>query len=239
MRNNLLLGAVALFKIVLARSFMADAENGLWYISRDVDGNLNLTTRLDFEYKPEPSKHNLVKRQSPSQDDHPGRPEKDLWPWKQSGSSSSDDTLSTSTSTKSPRSRLSPQRPPAATTDGDTPALPVKQYDCGNLQLDPVDAYYAERMLAAYCAVVGSVDAYQHLASKYGSVIVYICARGHPETCTSADVMGAMQWLDSDCSFGGSSSSNQAGWVYNNYVHPLANAPANKYGRDEQGANFC
>ncbi|KAF7531905.1 hypothetical protein G7054_g8445 [Neopestalotiopsis clavispora] len=239
MRKNLFLGAVALSKFVLARGSTADAENGIWYLSRDVEGNLNLTTRVNFEYKPEPSKHHLVKRQSPSQDDHTGRPEQDLWPWKQSGSSSSDDTIITTTSTKSPRSRLNPQRPPAATTDGDTPTLPVKQYDCGNLQLDPVDAYYAKRMLAAYCAAVGSVDAYQHLASKYGSVIVYICARGHPETCTSADVMGAMQWLDSDCSFGGSSSSNQVGWVYNNYVHPLANAPANKYGRDEQGANFC
>ncbi|ETS80161.1 hypothetical protein PFICI_07690 [Pestalotiopsis fici W106-1] len=223
MQKNLFIGAVALFKLVAAWSLMSDADNGIWYMNRDGNGDLNLTTRLDFEYKPEPSKNHLRIRQPSSQDEDHRRPEEGFWPWKQSGSSLSDSTTSTSTA----RFRLSPQRSAAA----DTPSLPVKQSECGNLELNPADAYYAEQMMAAYCAAVGYVDAYQHLASKFNSVIVYICARGHPETCSSADMLSAMQWLDTEC------YTAKSGWVYNNYIHK--DAPGNKYGRDDQGANFC
>lgn len=227
MHNHLILGVMALSSTVFAGSSMIGLENGIYYVDHDADGNINITSRLDFTYQPEPpSNHHLAQRDPPSQEEDHGRLEAALWPWKHEGSSS------VSVATKAPRTFSSRSIPtPAA------PELQMKQYNCTDISLDLSDTTNAQRQMMAYCDQVSTVDAYQHLASKWNSVIVYICARGHPEQCSSGDVQDTMDFLDQNCTEQEQSGSKESSWVFNNYLHPQF--PANKYGRVVQGANFC
>lgn len=227
MRNDLLLGVIALLNNVLARSSMIGLENGIYYVDHDTDGNINVTTRLDFTYQPDRrNDHRLARTESLSQEEGHGRLDAALWPWKHEGSSS------ISVATKAPRTL--PSRSMSTPT---APELQVKQYNCTDISLDSSDTVNAQRQMMAYCDKVSTVDAYQHLASKWNSVIVYICARGHPEQCSSGDVQDTMDFLDQNCTKQEQSGSKESSWVFNNYLHPQS--PANKYGRVVQGANFC
>ncbi|KAI0167821.1 hypothetical protein BJ166DRAFT_496094 [Pestalotiopsis sp. NC0098] len=227
MRHDLLLGVIALLNNVLARSSMIGLENGIYYLNHDADGNINITTRLDFTYQPDPqNNHHLARKESLSQDEDRDRLHAALWPWKHEGSSS------VSVATKVPRTLPSRSMPtPAA------PELQMKQYNCTDISLDLSDTTNAQRQMMAYCDQVSTVDAYQHLASKWNTVIVYICARGHPEQCSPGDVQDTMDFLDRNCTEQEQSGSKESSWVFNNYLHPQS--PANKYGRVVQGANFC
>lgn len=207
---------------------MIGLENGIYYVDHDADGNINITTRVDFTYQPEsPNDHcHFARTESLSQEENHGKLEAALWPWKHEGSSS------ISVATKVPRT-LPIQSMPTPTA----PELQMKQYNCTDISLDSSDTVSAQRQMMAYCDQVSTVDAYQHLASKWNSVIVYICARGHPEQCSSGDVQDTMDFLDRNCTEQEQSGSKESSWVFNNYLHPQS--PANKYGRVVQGANFC
>ncbi|KAH8200782.1 hypothetical protein TruAng_005019 [Truncatella angustata] len=101
---------------------------------------------------------------------------------------------------------------------------------CGQNPINGNELQHALQQMVDYCDQTGFVEAYQNLASKWGSTIVYICARGHIESCHSNEFVSAITYIHYAC-------APESGWVYINVLYP--DRPATKYGMDVTGADFC
>lgn len=223
--------------------FPSDAVNGLWTTTGIANEGIPEYTRLKFNLQP-PTQ---TKRSSSNDQDKRDMSSDWLtWRWTPATSPSHNYDNFMRRSSSTPKAAWPWRRIDSTMEQGDPEGketYPIDSRDsaadasgsaqttgCGKSSIDPTEVIYAANQIAAYCEQVGIVGAYQHIAVKWGSTVAYICARGHPETCSANDFIAAMQYIQENC-------VRESGWVFNNYLDP--EGPANKYGVDIDGSNFC
>ncbi|KAI1848755.1 hypothetical protein JX266_005614 [Neoarthrinium moseri] len=195
--------SLAIFvEAAVAVTLPQNAANGLWILGRDENGNTKASL---LDTNPELFGY----------EDGSGRA---AWPWRKVQDEPH----------LSPSATLIPE-PDTATTTTDT-VVPRASGRCGSNNIDNESYYQAWDRMWNYCNTDGALPAYQHLASQQGTAIVYICARGHPSSCTGRNMSIDLQWVQDEC-------LAQSGWVYNDVLNQ--GGPSNKYGREITGVEFC